>query len=65
MIENYNGGPVGLSTIAANIGEEIETIEDMVEPFLLQAGFLQRTPRGRIVTHLGYTHLGYPITYTD
>ncbi|WP_035053859.1 Holliday junction branch migration DNA helicase RuvB [Carnobacterium pleistocenium] len=65
MIENYNGGPVGLSTIAANIGEEIETIEDMVEPFLLQAGFLQRTPRGRIVTHLGYTHLGYPINYTD
>lgn len=65
MIENYHGGPVGLSTIAANIGEEIETIEDMVEPYLLQAGFLQRTPRGRIVTHLGYTHLGYPITYTD
>lgn len=65
MIENYNGGPVGLSTIAANIGEEIETIEDMVEPFLLQAGFLQRTPRGRIVTHLGYNHLGYPINYTD
>ena len=65
MIENYHGGPVGLSTIAANIGEEIETIEDMVEPYLLQAGFLQRTPRGRIVTHMGYAHLGYPITYTD
>ncbi|WP_373472132.1 Holliday junction branch migration DNA helicase RuvB [Carnobacterium alterfunditum] len=65
MIENYNGGPVGLSTIAANIGEEVETIEDMVEPFLLQAGFLQRTPRGRIVTRLGYAHLGYPITYID
>lgn len=65
MIENYHGGPVGLSTIAANIGEEIETIEDMVEPYLLQAGFLQRTPRGRIVTHMGYAHLDYPITYKD
>ncbi|WP_313467392.1 Holliday junction branch migration DNA helicase RuvB [Carnobacterium sp.] len=61
MIEVYNGGPVGLSTIAANIGEEIETIEDMVEPYLLQMGFIQRTPRGRIVTQLGFEHLGYPI----
>jgi Holliday junction DNA helicase RuvB len=60
MIEVYQGGPVGLSTIAANIGEEMETIEDMVEPYLLQMGFIQRTPRGRIVTQLGFDHLGYP-----
>ncbi|MCA9765391.1 MAG: Holliday junction branch migration DNA helicase RuvB [Carnobacterium sp.] len=60
MIEIYQGGPVGLSTIAANIGEEMETIEDMVEPYLLQMGFIQRTPRGRIVTQLGFDHLGYP-----
>lgn len=61
MIESYNGGPVGLSTIAANISEEIETVEDMVEPYLLQCGLLQRTPRGRIVTSRGYEHLGYPL----
>lgn len=60
MIELYRGGPVGLSTIAANIGEETETVEDMYEPYLLQMGFLQRTPRGRIVTQQGYEHLGYP-----
>ncbi|PLS34745.1 Holliday junction branch migration DNA helicase RuvB [Carnobacterium maltaromaticum] len=60
MIELYRGGPVGLSTIAANIGEETETVEDMYEPYLLQMGFLQRTPRGRVVTKLGYDHLGYP-----
>lgn len=65
MIESYNGGPVGLSTIAANISEEIETIEDMVEPFLLQNSLLQRTPRGRIVTALGYEHLGYPVPSMD
>lgn len=65
MIESYNGGPVGLSTIAANISEEIETIEDMVEPFLLQNSLLQRTPRGRIVTALGYEHLGYPVPSID
>lgn len=57
MITLYNGGPVGLNTIAANIGEESETIEDMYEPYLLQIGFLQRTPRGRIVTPLAYEHL--------
>lgn len=62
MIEIYHGGPVGLSTLAANIGEEIDTVEDMVEPYLLQKGFLQRTPRGRIVTRSGYEHFGYPYT---
>ncbi|WP_321432911.1 Holliday junction branch migration DNA helicase RuvB [Trichococcus flocculiformis] len=58
MIRFYNGGPVGLSTIAANIGEEMETIEDMYEPYLLQLGFLQRTPRGRVATPMAYDHLG-------
>lgn len=56
MIEKFNGGPVGLDTIAAAIGEERHTIEDVYEPYLLQIGFIQRTPRGRIVTNLGYTH---------
>ncbi len=59
MIENYNGGPVGLETIAALIGEEAVTIEDVYEPYLMQLGFLARTPRGRKVTPLGYNHLGY------
>ncbi|WP_124057450.1 Holliday junction branch migration DNA helicase RuvB [Vaginisenegalia massiliensis] len=58
MIEFYQGGPVGLSTIAVNIGEDVETVEDMYEPYLLQNGFLQRTPRGRRVTALAYQHLG-------
>ena len=50
IIEKFNGGPVGLETIAATIGEEAGTIEDVYEPYLLQIGFLQRTPRGRMVT---------------
>ncbi len=58
MIENYNGGPVGLETIAALIGEETVTIEDVYEPYLMQLGFIIRTPRGRKVTPLGYNHLG-------
>ncbi len=58
MIKNYNGGPVGLETIAAAIGEEAVTIEDVYEPFLMQIGFLSRTPRGRCVTPAGYAHLG-------
>ncbi|MGD6853764.1 Holliday junction branch migration DNA helicase RuvB [Bacillus infantis] len=57
IIEKFRGGPVGLETIAATIGEESHTIEDVYEPYLLQIGFLQRTPRGRIVTHLVYHHL--------
>jgi holliday junction DNA helicase RuvB len=56
IIEKYRGGPVGLDTIAATIGEEAHTIEDVYEPYLLQIGFLQRTPRGRIVTNLVYQH---------
>ncbi|EAE9850634.1 Holliday junction branch migration DNA helicase RuvB [Listeria monocytogenes] len=58
IIQSFRGGPVGLDTIAASIGEERETIEDMQEPYLLQIGFLQRTPRGRIVTETAYNHLG-------
>ncbi|MEH7887178.1 Holliday junction branch migration DNA helicase RuvB [Bacillus sp. JJ1609] len=56
IIEKYRGGPVGLETIAATIGEESQTIEDVYEPYLLQIGFLQRTPRGRIVTETVYRH---------
>ncbi|MEH7252001.1 MULTISPECIES: Holliday junction branch migration DNA helicase RuvB [Bacillaceae] len=58
IIERFRGGPVGLDTIAASIGEESVTIEDVYEPYLLQIGFLQRTPRGRIVTELVYRHFG-------
>lgn len=58
MIKNYNGGPVGLDTIAAAIGEESVTIEDIYEPYLMQIGFLSRTPRGRCATALAYKHLG-------
>ena len=59
MIELYGGGPVGLSTLSVNFGEETETVEDMYEPYLIQRGFLKRTPRGRIATTLAYTHFGY------
>ncbi|MCD7796692.1 MAG: Holliday junction branch migration DNA helicase RuvB [Clostridiales bacterium] len=58
MIRNYNGGPVGLETISAAIGEETVTIEDVYEPYLMQIGFLSRTPRGRCATALAYKHLG-------
>jgi Holliday junction DNA helicase RuvB len=58
VVERFGGGPVGLSTLAVALGEEPETIEDVHEPFLLQLGFLQRTPRGRVVTDLGRRHLG-------
>ncbi len=58
IIDKFNGGPVGLDNVAAAIGEERETIEDVIEPFLIQQGFLQRTPRGRIVTDNAYLHFG-------
>ncbi len=58
IIKKYNGGPVGLETIAATIGEEAITLEDVYEPYLMQLGFLQRTPKGRCVTSLAYKHLG-------
>jgi holliday junction DNA helicase RuvB len=63
IIEKFNGGPVGLNAIAAAASEEIETIEDIYEPFLMQLGFLDRTSRGRVVTQNGYSHL--KITYTE
>jgi Holliday junction DNA helicase RuvB len=62
IIEKYNGGPVGLKTIAISIGEETDTIEDYYEPFLVQIGLLKRTPRGRMVTALAYKHLGIELT---
>ena len=58
MLERFDGGPVGLDTLAASVGEERITIEDVYEPYLLQIGFIQRTPRGRVVTNLGYDHFG-------
>jgi len=61
IIEKFRGGPVGLDTIAASIGEEAETIEDVYEPYLLQIGFLQRTPRGRVVTSAVYHHFGLEV----
>lgn len=59
IIEKYDGGPVGIETLAAALGEDVRTLEDVCEPFLLQAGLLQRTPRGRKVTPATYRHLGY------
>ncbi|MEM6509321.1 MAG: Holliday junction branch migration DNA helicase RuvB [Pseudomonadota bacterium] len=61
IIEKFMGGPVGLDNLAAAIGEEKETIEDVIEPFLIQQGFLQRTPRGRIATQRAYLHLGFQV----
>jgi Holliday junction DNA helicase RuvB len=58
IIEKFDGGPVGLETIAASISEEADTIMDVYEPYLMQCGFLQRTPRGRVATRLAYEHLG-------
>ena len=58
IIEKFEGGPVGIASIAASIGEDRGTLEDLYEPYLIQAGFLQRTPRGRIASALAYRHLG-------
>ncbi|MBI60217.1 Holliday junction branch migration DNA helicase RuvB [bacterium] len=58
LIRKFRGGPVGIETISASISEESGTIEDVVEPYLLQCGFIERTPRGRVATHLAYSHLG-------
>ncbi|MBQ8321036.1 MAG: Holliday junction branch migration DNA helicase RuvB [Clostridia bacterium] len=65
IIKFYGGGPVGLDTLAATIGEEAITIEDVYEPYLMQIGFLSRTPRGRCVTKLAYDHLGIPFGMND
>jgi Holliday junction DNA helicase RuvB len=58
IVEKFDGGPVGLTTLAASLGEEPDTIEDVYEPFMLQLGFIQRTPRGRTITKLGRAHIG-------
>ncbi len=60
MIEKFDGGPVGIETLSSVVSEERDTIEEVYEPFLVQEGFIHRTPRGRVVTPLAYTHLGYP-----
>jgi Holliday junction DNA helicase RuvB len=65
VIEKFGGGPVGLDTIAASIGEASDTIMDVVEPYLLQLGFIDRTPRGRTATRLAYEHLGLPYERMD
>lgn len=65
IIEKFGGGPVGLETIAAAISEEADTVMDVYEPYLLQLGFLERTPRGRVVTQRAYEHLGLPFTESE
>jgi Holliday junction DNA helicase RuvB len=65
IIEKFNGGPVGLDTIAASISEESDTITDVYEPYLMQLGFLERTPRGRVATRLAYEHLGLPFNKSN
>ncbi|MCB1273097.1 MAG: Holliday junction branch migration DNA helicase RuvB, partial [Leucobacter sp.] len=61
VVERFGGGPVGLSTLAVSVGEEAETIEAVVEPFLVRAGLLSRTPRGRVATRRGWEHTGLPL----
>ena len=65
MIDKFGGGPVGLETLAATTSEDTGTLEDVYEPYLLKQGFIQRTPRGRVVTELGYTHLGFSYEKTE
>ena len=65
IIKYYNGGPVGLDTLAATVGEEAVTLEDVYEPYLMQAGFLARTPRGRCATRLAYNHLNISYAQSD
>jgi Holliday junction DNA helicase RuvB len=60
IIERYGGGPVGAETLAISIGESVDTLEDYYEPYLIQAGLIQRTPRGRVVTSLAYNYLRLP-----
>jgi len=65
IIEKFEGGPVGVGTIAAAVGEDADTIEEVYEPFLVQNGFLQRTPRGRMATSQAYRHLGFKAPVRD
>ena len=59
IIKGYSGGPVGLETLASAIGEEAVTLEDVCEPYLMQLGFISRTPRGRCATNMAYKHMGF------
>ena len=61
VIRKFAGGPVGLDTLAAAIGEDVGTLEDVIEPYLIQNGFLIRTPRGRVASELSYRHFGVPV----
>ena len=61
IIEKFDGGPVGVGTIAASISEDRESIEEVIEPYLIQIGFLNRTPRGRVATGAAYKHFGYKL----
>ena len=61
VIEKFDGGPVGIDTLASAIGEEAQTLEDVYEPFLLQQGFIHRTPRGRVASRLAFEHFGLPL----
>jgi Holliday junction DNA helicase RuvB len=61
IAENYGGGPVGVETLAAALSEQRDAIEEVIEPFLIQAGFVQRTPRGRVVSAAGFRHLGLAV----
>ncbi|MCX6187678.1 MAG: hypothetical protein NTU43_11915, partial [Bacteroidetes bacterium] len=65
IIDKFKGGPVGLTTIATAIGEDAGTIEEVYEPYLIQEGFLMRTPRGREITDLAFKHLGYMPNYKN
>ena len=65
IVERFSGGPVGLSTLAVALGEEPDTVEDVYEPYLLQLGFIQRTPRGRIATDRGREHVGAAVERED
>jgi Holliday junction DNA helicase RuvB len=65
IIKKFGGGPVGLDTVAAAVSEEADTIMDVVEPYLLQLGFLDRTPRGRVATASAHNHLGLTYTRTE
>lgn len=65
VIDRFDGGPVGLDNLAAAIGEERGTIEDVLEPFLIQQGYLMRTPRGRVATRIAYEHFGRPASGQD
>ena len=64
LIEKFDGGPVGVENLAAAIGEERDTIEDVIEPYLIQQGLLQRTPRGRVLASAGYAYLGLDVPAT-